>query len=541
MNTENEILGIEEASDAELVVACLGGDRQAFGKIVTRYQRMMCSVAYSALGNIGASEEVAQEAFVEAWKKLDTLREPEKLKSWLCGILRFKISHRRRKEERQPVCRAEELEVVESMESKEMGVGEVAMREEEQALLWQALEKVPETYREALVLYYREHQSVEHVAYELDLSESAVKQRLSRGRKLLQERMMSFVEESLSRSGPSRVFTMGVLAALPSLAPPAKAAGVGVAAAKMGAWLKWSAFITYLASASGLISSFFAVRATLDQARTLPEKRAAKVTAFSLIGVSIGFCVAVWLLSWAAPRWYDQRIYFVVTAVALVFGFVGFFPWYSAKLLNRQRILRTAERLRCPDSFKEERDARGSKAGEYKSRVSLFGVPLVHIRFAMPEVGDPPVFGWIAAGDYAFGLIFAWGGFAVAPVSVGLVTFGALSCGVVGTGVVGIGTIGIGLIAFGGLAIGLDVLGGLFALGWNTALSGGIAVAREAALGGVAMGRFANDERAQELVLGSSSVTGHLVGMGLISLLVIVPVVLYANAVRRRLGKKNGK
>ncbi len=65
------------------------------------------------------------------------------------------------------------------------------MKEEEQTLLWQALETVPETYRETLVLYYREQRSVEHVANELDLSEDAVKQRLSRGRKLLQEKMMT--------------------------------------------------------------------------------------------------------------------------------------------------------------------------------------------------------------------------------------------------------------------------------------------------------------------------------------------------------------
>jgi RNA polymerase sigma factor (sigma-70 family) len=200
--------------DASLVADSRGGDRQAFGKIVTRYQRLLCSLAYSSLGSLSESEDVAQEAFVEAWKKLGNLRGPEKLKSWLCGILRFKISHHLRKEARQLVRHAGELTESDVLESSDEAIEDVAMREEEQALLWKALDTVPETYRETLILYYREHRSLEHVACELDLSEDAVKQRLSRGRKLLQEKMMHFVEGALTRSAPGPLFTAGVMAAL---------------------------------------------------------------------------------------------------------------------------------------------------------------------------------------------------------------------------------------------------------------------------------------------------------------------------------------
>ena len=52
--------------DAALVAASIQGDRQAFGKIVTRYQRLLCSLAYSSVGNLSESEDVAQEAFVVA-------------------------------------------------------------------------------------------------------------------------------------------------------------------------------------------------------------------------------------------------------------------------------------------------------------------------------------------------------------------------------------------------------------------------------------------------------------------------------------------
>lgn len=540
MNMDMETSTFEETSDESLVIACLSGDRQAFGTIVTRYQRMLCSVAYSSLGSLAASEEVAQEAFVEAWKKLETLREPEKLKSWLCGILRFKISHYRRKESRQPVCEAENLDEVVGMESGEDRVEDVAMREEEQALLWQALEKVPETYREPLVLYYREHQSIEHVAYELELSESAVKQRLSRGRKLLQEKMMTFVEDALVRSAPSRVFTLGVLAALPALAAPsAKAAGLGAAAVKAGSWFKWMSVAAFVASVSGFVSSFFALRASLDQSRTPLERRDVVKTVVKFVGISILTCLGIFLLSRAALVWSEFRDAFMVAALALIALFIVMMPVATYRILKAQRMLRSAERLRHPELFKAARDKVGSKAGEYRSRATLFGVPLVHARFAKPEIGDPPVFGWIAmGGDCTYGLLFAWGGLAVAPISVGIVSVGVVTVGALGFGVLGIGMVGIGWAAFGSIGIGVDAVGSLSSIGWDTATGGGFAIAREAAVGAVAYARHVNDELAWRLV-EQGGVTKNLFGLlVLCSVLVIAPSIFYARAVRRRMADK---
>src|SRR5690349_15401959 len=97
-------------TDAELVGGCLAGDREVFGLIVERYQRLLCSLAYSRTGSLDESEDLAQEAFVEAWRQLHTLREPEKLRPWLCGILRHKVSRLRRSDGQEPVRQAEALE-----------------------------------------------------------------------------------------------------------------------------------------------------------------------------------------------------------------------------------------------------------------------------------------------------------------------------------------------------------------------------------------------------------------------------------------------
>ena len=77
-----------ERNDADLVADSLGGSRDAFRAIVERYQTLICSLAYNATGNLAQSEDVAQETFLAAWTDLRYLREPAKLRSWLCGIVR---------------------------------------------------------------------------------------------------------------------------------------------------------------------------------------------------------------------------------------------------------------------------------------------------------------------------------------------------------------------------------------------------------------------------------------------------------------------
>jgi DNA-directed RNA polymerase specialized sigma24 family protein len=70
-----------ETDDAELVALSLNGNREAFARIVMRYQSLICSLAYSATGSFSRSEGVAQEAFLTAWKELPKLREPARLRA----------------------------------------------------------------------------------------------------------------------------------------------------------------------------------------------------------------------------------------------------------------------------------------------------------------------------------------------------------------------------------------------------------------------------------------------------------------------------
>ena len=151
-------------ADSDLVARSLAGERTAFGLIVRRYQTLVCALAFSATGNVRRSEELAQDTFVAAWKQLASLREPAKLRAWLCGIARHTIRHDWRAERTSPARSAEPLTEVSEVVDTAPTPATRANTADELALMWREVGQLPESYREVLVLYYREHQSVGRVA-----------------------------------------------------------------------------------------------------------------------------------------------------------------------------------------------------------------------------------------------------------------------------------------------------------------------------------------------------------------------------------------
>ncbi|HEU5081690.1 MAG TPA: sigma-70 family RNA polymerase sigma factor [Opitutaceae bacterium] len=537
MSTSNSISQYSVTSDAALVAASLGGDQDAFAQIVSRYQRLLCSLAYSATGQLSQSEDLAQETFIEAWRKLEQLRDPEKLRAWLCGILRFKVSRLRRADNTEPVRRADVIDEADDVLSTEQPAPDLAVHKEEQAMLWSALERVPQSYREPLILYYREHQSVEHVAAALDLSEDAVKQRLSRGRKILQEQVLAFVEGALARSTPGKLFTLAVIAALPPLAQPAKAAGVAAIAAKGGLMAKSTVVASVIASMSGFINAVLALRATLDQSRTPLERRTvAKVTIVAFAGAMI-FLGALFGLTRLGLYLPEQRIVLAIITQIIVIAGIVVWPVLLLKAMRGIRELRTAERKARPELF-SDMDASGSSVGQYITRAKLFGVPLVHIRFSAADKGDPYIFAWIAGGDRAVGILAAWGALAIAPIAVGSISVGVLSVGTLGIGVVSIGTVGVGALSIGCATIAYKAYAWLSALGWQSAQGGGFNIARIAAEGPMAIAQHANDPVARQFLADPHQSLHQAIVYSAIAILSTLPVILYASEVRRRLGQK---
>lgn len=288
MITNSSMPAIEQ-SDADLVARTLLGDRDAFSQIVAKYQNLICSLAYSGIGNLGQSEDVAQETFITAWKRLRHLREPEKLRAWLCGILRNRIQKALVREGRDPARHSDTLEAADDAAATAPLPSEHAISREEEQILWRALERLPETYRDPLVLFYREHQSIETVAEQLELTEEAVKQRLSRGRKLLHEEVAAFVENTLQNTAPTHAFAGAVMAALPAVAGPSAGAAATLAA-KSSAAGKWAFLSTILAPLLPILGGITAHWIVYRAAPTPQERRLKGIAFLSMWAFVLGWC-----------------------------------------------------------------------------------------------------------------------------------------------------------------------------------------------------------------------------------------------------------
>jgi RNA polymerase sigma factor (sigma-70 family) len=525
MNSKSQ--STTKQTDSQLVALSLTGDHDAFCAIVVKYQNLICSIAYASLGDIKLSEDVAQEVFIEAWQNLNGLRDSEKLKPWLCGILRFKISQSLRKESKQPFSHSEELTEHTSELENHPSLEEVTIAKEQQHMLWSRLSDLSIQYREPLVLFYRQQQSVEHVADALDLTIDTAKQRLSRGRNLLKQAMLASLKNTLQQTKPGSVFTAGVIAALGDLSKPATAAALSAGTAKTSSLLSFATVITVLASISGLISSFFGLKTGLHQSRTAKERKLTIILVTLFLGIALVFVLSLIGLRYLALVYPENQYSLAVIAQCIVIAFASSYLVLTARMLKTTRVLRAQERMDHPEAFTRDIDQKSSTKREYKSKFCLMGVPLIHIQFTSAEHHDLPACGWVAVGSRAHGLLLAWGGFAIAPVSVGIVSVGVVTCGAVGIGIFSTGSLAIGLIGFGAAAIGYKAYSAMSSLGWESAFSNGFSIAREAAIGPIAYAKEVNNELATQI--GQLSLLGESYQwvLAAIALSVITPSMLY--------------
>ncbi len=203
-------------NDIELLKSCLMGSTRSFEILVQRYQSLVCALTYGATGNVDKSEELAQETFFLAWKNLRQLKDLGKFKAWLCQIARRVIQSWLRVRKRESIGKAALMEKA-SSESYSISPTEVAIQQEQQAVVDQAIEIIPESYRVPLILFYRENKSTREVAAIIGLNENTTRQRISRARALLKGQVAAMVETSLARSKPGKAFTAGVLTSVAGL------------------------------------------------------------------------------------------------------------------------------------------------------------------------------------------------------------------------------------------------------------------------------------------------------------------------------------
>ena len=176
---------------AELVLKAQRGDVASYSALVRRLQNAVYGYAYARLGNWQWAEDVVQETFIEAYRRLGQLREPRACVAWL---RRIALKHCDRvTRDRANVADVLEAEEVTSGEAEPAQTLDAHTLTEQVA---QAIAALPEHQRTATVLYYMNGYSQREVADLMGIRETTVRNRLLAARRHLQERMLDMVVDA---------------------------------------------------------------------------------------------------------------------------------------------------------------------------------------------------------------------------------------------------------------------------------------------------------------------------------------------------------
>lgn len=171
-------------SDNELVQKALKGNYDAFGELVNKYSNLVYSVAVSRVRDVYQAEDIAQEVFVKAWRKLEQLGEGEKFSSWLITITQNHCIDFLRKK-----ARIQEAPLLSEYPESKDSNQQLLMKE----TVWDALEHLNDKYKIVIVLNYFSGYTAKEISTLLNISQAAIESRLRRAKDSLKKELLEFM------------------------------------------------------------------------------------------------------------------------------------------------------------------------------------------------------------------------------------------------------------------------------------------------------------------------------------------------------------
>jgi len=169
-------------SDVDVIARVLGGEKQQFELLVTRYQRVVYRHAVSIVLDHDVAADMVQDAFVRAYLNLRECRDPSRFRAWLFQTVRNRCFDYLKEASRRNV-RLEDVQA--SLLDEADGPAVLAERSETRIGIQRALGQLPPLLREAFVMHYVDGMPYETMASLLDASVSALKMRVHRARQAL--------------------------------------------------------------------------------------------------------------------------------------------------------------------------------------------------------------------------------------------------------------------------------------------------------------------------------------------------------------------
>ena len=211
--------------DVQLIYKVLSGDDEAFTALVRKHQKSVHALAWRRVGDFHFAEEITQDAFLRAYKHLSKLKDPKQFSGWLYVITNQLCNTYLRKN--KPEVKSLEDVTMAEMEKTfyEQYVStqhEEEARSHHQELVKKLLEKLPESERTVMTLYYLGEMTAKEISKFLGVSVNTITSRLQRARKRLAQDEELLVQEMLGSVRLSESLTQNIAqkVADTKLAPP---------------------------------------------------------------------------------------------------------------------------------------------------------------------------------------------------------------------------------------------------------------------------------------------------------------------------------
>ena len=189
-----------QKNDAQLIRNTLSGNDEAFSTLVKKYQKSVHALVWRKIGDFHYAEEIAQDTFLKAYKKLSTLKDPNQFAGWLYVIAnRLCINWiRKKKPTLQSLEGTRVNEVAQYSYSHYVSTErETEAAERRSEIVKQLLARLPESERTVVTLYYLGEMNAKEIGKFLGVSVKTIHSRLHRARKRLQEKDELLVQEVL--------------------------------------------------------------------------------------------------------------------------------------------------------------------------------------------------------------------------------------------------------------------------------------------------------------------------------------------------------